>query len=100
MRYKKSYYDCIVIYDDRGIIREDEIREISINNLKFNSFELIENEIDIQAIEEIGQYWNIIENTENEKVLFGMMQNNANKIDEVIRTIKQLDNKISNLQSN
>lgn len=90
MRYKKSYYDCIVIYDDRGIIREDEIREISINNLKFNSFELIENEIDIQAIEEY-------QTTYTERCIDREVRDYINK--KILPAIKQLDNKI-NLQSN
>ena len=57
MIYEQSYYNCVVIYDNRGIIREDEIREISFNNLKYNTFELIEDEtIDIDNIEELDTY--------------------------------------------
>lgn len=91
MRYTDKHYDCIVIYDDRGIIRENEYKEISINNLKYNTFELIEEQqdIDIQAIE--GFYidldFNDIEKWEDELKI-------TSKIDELIKAVKQLDNKI------
>lgn len=71
--------------------------QLTVQEYVFWTFDIPEKEgemMDIQAIEEIGIYCKIIENTENEKVLFNMMQNNANKIDEILNAVKHLDKKI------
>ncbi len=90
MRYEQSYYDCTVVYDNRGIIREDEIREISFNCLKNNIFELIEEnqDIDIQSIEDIHTF--DFENTRLEIV------NLVDSFNELLRAVKQLDRQINN----
>lgn len=86
MRYEQSYYDCVVIYDNRGIIRENEIREISFNNLKYNTFELIEDEIDIDNIEELTQ--NCFDDWTE-----------AKKINELVQAVNQLNKEIKELKS-
>ena len=88
MRYKEEYFDCYnctVVYDNRGIIREEEISEISFNCLKNNTFELIEEnqDIDIQSIEEQG--YDEFTSLEVYK-----------RIQELIQAIKQLDRQINN----
>ena len=55
--------------------------------------EIIEDEIDIQGIEELGRYCDLIGLTENGEILWKMIQNNANKINELIRAVKQIDKK-------
>lgn len=56
-------------------------------------FKLIENEIDIQAIEELK----ILD--QDVEFFSPIIVDNRIKINELIKAIKQLDNKISNLQS-
>ena len=75
MRYEKNYYDCVVIYDNRGIIRENETREISFNNLKYNTFELIEN-------------WT----GRNLDIVVGK------KINELVQAVKQLNKEIKSIK--
>lgn len=78
--------------------RDDIFELYTLKTLFQSEFTLVEEEpeeIDIANIEELGNYCNIIEHTENEKVLFRMMRNNANKIDELIKAVKQLDKKLN-----
>lgn len=97
MRCEQSYYDCVVIYDNRGIIRENEIREISFNNLKYNTFELIEDEIDIDNIEELELIrTNFIDIDKNE------LKDNINKnrinVNELVQAVKQLNKEIKSIK--
>ena len=90
MIYEQSYYNCVVIYDNRGIIREDEIREISFNNLKYNTFELIEdNTIDIDNIEGLEEI------TEQ---YVAPIRVNRNKINELVQAVKQLNKEIKSIK--
>ena len=93
MRYEQSYYDCVVIYDNRGIIRENEIREISFNNLKYNTFELIEDEtIDIDNIEELDTYETV------ETYDWQDVDTNRMTINELIQAVKQLNKEIKSIK--
>ena len=86
MRYETSCYDCVVIYSYFGIIREDDNREISFNNLKYNTFELIEDEsIDIESIEKLNE----LSDCEERNI----------KINELIQAVKQLDKKVKELEN-
>lgn len=94
MRYEKNYYDCVVIYDNRGIIRENETREISFNNLKYNTFELIEDEtIDIDSIEELDKcsfgHGNTISYQESRFI---------DKVNELVQVVKQLNKQIKSIK--
>lgn len=51
-------------------------------------------DIDIQKLDENIKYCNIIEHSENEKILFNMIQNTANRINKLVQAVKQLDKKI------
>ena len=98
MRYEQSHYDCVVIYDNRGIIRENEIREISFNNLKYNTFELIEDEKDeIDSIEELNDTCYDEENltSEEKEYYHNLTRKQQNTI---LRAVKQLNKEIKSIK--
>lgn len=107
MPSKIKFNNVIYKYDKE---RKDYIHEISyrhsetllynvmdchlIKEILETKVELIENEIDIQAIEELK----ILD--KDVKFFSPIIVDNRIKINEIIKAIKQLNNKISNLQSN
>lgn len=81
------------------VCKENIIDKLDRDIIDLNDeVEIIEEEpeINIQSIEEQGQFCNLIGLTENEEILWKMIQSNANVIDEVIRAAKQLDRQINN----
>ena len=97
MRYEQSYYDCVVIYDNRGIIRENEIREISFNNLKYNTFELIEDEIDIDSIEELNDTCYDVNIMSDDDLEF-YHNKTRTTINEILQAVKQIDKRVNKLE--
>ena len=103
MRYEKNYYDCVVIYDNRGIIRENETREISFNNLKYNTFELIEDEADDKTnIEDIKKLY-INDKTIGKDLIENWTGRNLDivvgkKINELVQAVKQLNKEIKSIK--
>ena len=57
-----------------------------------DTVEIIEEqeEIDIQKLDENIKYYNIIGHSENEKMLFNMIQDTANRINKLVQAVKQL----------
>ena len=70
----RSLNDKVLIIDDE-IIEEQE-------------------DIDIQKLNENIKYYNIIGLSENEKMLFNMIQDTANRINKLVQAVKQLNKKI------
>ena len=73
----------------------------NLNDIRTKEFvndtvEIIEEqeEIDIQKLDENIKYYNIIGHSENEKMLFNMIQNTANRINKLVQAVKQLDKKM------
>ena len=103
IKYKNELYvfnkNTETIDDLYRLNHEEGIDWLShANVLLDDTVEIIEEEpeINIQSIEEQGQFCNLIGLTENEEILWKMIQSNANVIDEVIRAAKQLDRQINN----
>ena len=80
--------------------REDLLvrgKDYSTNDFLNWNVEIIEEQqdIDIQELKERGQFCNLAGLTENEEILWEMIQCNANTINETVKALKQLDRKIN-----
>ena len=97
---KIKYKEKIFIYcsNTRKYYNEniDLFLEFYSGELLNDEVEIIEEQqdIDIQKLDENIKYCNIIEHSENEKILFNMIQNTANRINKLVQAVKQLDKKI------
>ena len=96
---KEMYFDRPAIYAN-GVLRHNGIlvtEFVSLEKMMKLDFELIEEkqDIDIQELEERGQFCNLAGLTENEEILWEMIQCNANTINETVKALKQLDRKIN-----
>ena len=81
-----------VNYDNTYLLEYVSNEADSLNEI----VEIIEEqeEIDIQKLDENIKYYNIIGHSENEKMLFNMIQNTANRINKLVQAVKQLDKKM------
>ena len=96
---KEMYFDRPAIYAN-GVLRHNGIlvtEFVSLEKMMKLDFELIEEkqDIDIQELEERGQFCNLAGLTENEEILWEMIQCNANTINETVKALKQLDRKLN-----
>ena len=94
-QYNKTKTDY---YQDIGSTKLYFFAELVVYNKSWlnDTVEIIEEqeEIDIQKLDENIKYYNIIGYSENEKMLFNMIQDTANKINKLVQAVKQLDKKI------
>lgn len=65
--------------------------EVNLHDLIYNKFEILSEKIDIQAIEKIERVSMSYDKTED----FNTMRNIANKVNELIGAIKQLDKDVN-----
>lgn len=105
--YKVKYNGIIFTYNSSNkqglkyvdLNKENEVfyRYLTgVVNKLTDEVEIIEEqeEIDIQKLNENIKYYNIIGHSENEKMLFNMIQDTANRINKLVQAVKQLDKKI------
>lgn len=109
--YKVKYNGIIFTYNSSNkqglkyvdLNKENEVfyRYLTgVVNKLTDEVEIIEEqeEIDIQKLNENIKYYNIIGHSENEKMLFNMIQDTANRINKLVQAVKQLNKKVKELK--
>lgn len=109
--YKVKYNGIIFTYNSSNkqglkyvdLNKENEVfyRYLTgVVNKLTDEVEIIEEqeEIDIQKLNENIKYYNIIGHSENEKMLFNMIQDTANRINKLVQAVKQLNKEIKELK--
>lgn len=109
--YKVKYNGIIFTYNSSNkqglkyvdLNKENEVfyRYLTgVVNKLTDEVEIIEEqeEIDIQKLDENIKYYNIIGYSENEKMLFNMIQDTANRINKLVQAVKQLKKELKELK--
>ena len=109
--YKVKYNGIIFTYNSSNkqglkyvdLNKENEVfyRYLTgVVNKLTDEAEIIEEqeEIDIQKLDENIKYYNIIGYSENEKMLFNMIQDTANRINKLVQAVKQLKKELKELK--
>ena len=109
--YKVKYNGIIFTYNSSNkqglkyvdLNKENEVfyRYLTgVVNKLTDEVEIIEEqeEIDIQKLNENIKYYNIIGHSENEKMLFNMIQDTANRINKLVQAVKQLNKEIKSIK--
>lgn len=109
--YKVKYNGIIFTYNSSNkqglkyvdLNKENEVfyRYLTgVVNKLTDEVEIIEEqeEIDIQKLNENIKYYNIIGHSENEKMLFNMIQDTANRINKLVQAVKQLKKELKELK--